>query len=330
MVGPPIGGFNTPYFSGHGIFLINIPIGLIGIWLATKYLPKTPATLVPRLDVPGFILSGVAASGVVFGLSVMGLAAMPLYVGIATTIVGLLSGLLYLWHARRAANPLLALDLFRNQVFRASVLGGGLFRIGIGAVPFLLPLMLQIGFGLTPFQSGMITFVSAIGAMGMKLATTWVFRMAGFRQVLVYGSLISAASVAANGFFTPETPYALILVILLIGGFLRSMFFTGINALTYSEISSEDTSKATPIAAVGQQLSIALGVAAAGGILDASTTLRGGQLGLADFHIAFFIVAAISALAAIWFLRLAPDAGSAVSGHGGRFAKQVEPETPPV
>jgi len=195
LVGPPIGGFITTYFSWHWIFLINLPIGIVGIWLATRFLPKTPSMVIPRLDVPGFILSGVAASGVVFGLSVMGLAALPPYVGIVTTAIGLLSGALYLLHARRAVNPLLALDLFRNEIFRACVLGGGLFRIGIGAVPFLLPLMLQIGFGLTPFQSGMITFVSAIGAMGMKLATTWVFRMGGFRTVLVFGSLISAASV---------------------------------------------------------------------------------------------------------------------------------------
>jgi EmrB/QacA subfamily drug resistance transporter len=325
LVGPPVGGFITTYLSWHWIFLINVPIGIIGIWLATRFLPMTPSAVTPRLDVPGFVLSGIAASGVVFGLSVMGLAALPPYVGILTTVVGLLSGAAYMFHARRAVNPLLALNLFDNQAFRASVLGGGLFRIGIGAVPFLLPLMLQIGFGLTSFQSGMITFVSAIGALGMKLVTTWVFRVGGFRNVLVLGSLISAASVGINGLFTPATPYVLILAVLLAGGFLRSMFFTGINALTYAEISPEDTSKATPIAAVAQQLSIALGVAVAGGILETSTHFHGGTLTLTDFHIAFFIVAGISALAAIWFVRLAPDAGSAVSGHrnGSRAAAET-------
>ena len=328
LVGPPVGGFITTYLSWHWIFLINVPIGILGIWLASRFLPKTPAMATPRLDVAGFILSGVAASGVVFGLSVMGLAALPPYVGIVTTAVGLLSGALYLRHARRAPNPLLALGLFDNQIFRACVFGGGLFRIGIGAVPFLLPLMLQIGFGLTPFQSGTITFVSAIGAIGMKLVTTRVFRLGGFRTVLVLGSLVSAASVGINGLFTPETPYALILAVLLAGGFLRSMFFTGINALTYAEISPEDTSKATPIAAVAQQLSIALGVAVAGGILETSTHFHGGVLTLADFHVAFFIVAAISALAAIWFVRLAPDAGSAVSGHGKAASAAVEPVRP--
>ncbi|WP_287292197.1 MFS transporter [Mesorhizobium sp.] len=241
----------------------------------------------------------------------------------AGVAVGLVSAVLYLPHARRAKNPLLALELFRNQVFRASVLGGGLFRIGIGAVPFLLPLMFQIGFGLTPFQSGMITFVAAIGAIGMKFVTALIFRVAGFRRVLIFGSLIAAASIAINGLLTPETPYLLILAILLAGGFIRSMFFTGINALAYAEISTADTSRATPIAAVFQQLSIALGVALAGGVLEVSTTIHGGALTLSDFHVAFFIVAAVSAAASLSFMRLAPDAGNAVSGHGGLTAPKT-------
>jgi hypothetical protein len=292
-------------------------------------LPVTEAAQTPPLDFVGFVLSGLAASGVVFGLSVVSLPALPPIVGLVTMTVGLMSGGLYLLHARRAANPLLALGLFRNQVFRASVLGGGLFRIGIGAVPFLLPLMFQIGFGLTPFQSGMITFVSAIGAIGMKLATVWIFRVAGFRRVLILGSLAAAATIGINGLFTPDTPYALILAMLLSGGFIRSMFFTGINALAYADVSAADTSKATPITAVFQQLAIALGVALAGGILEVSTKIHGGPLTLADFHIAFFLVAIVSALASISFMRLAPDAGSAISGHDGGIAKVLEPAAPP-
>ncbi|TIL55731.1 MAG: MFS transporter [Mesorhizobium sp.] len=322
-VGPPVGGFITTYFSWHWIFLINVPIGLIGIWLATRFLPETEAAPTPPLDFIGFVLSGLAASGIVFGLSLVSLPALPPIAGFLTVAVGLVSAVLYLLHARRAKNPLLALELFRNQVFRASVLGGGLFRIGIGAVPFLLPLMFQIGFGLTPFQSGMITFVAAIGAIGMKFVTALIFRVAGFRRVLIFGSLIAAASIAINGLLTPETPYLLILAALLAGGFIRSMFVTGINALAYAEISTADTSRATPIAAVFQQLSIALGVALAGGILEVSTTIHGGALTLSDFHIAFFIVAAVSAAASLSFMRLAPDAGIAVSGHGGLTAPKT-------
>ncbi len=209
-------------------------------------------------------------------------------------------------------------------MFRSSVLGGGLFRIGIGAVPFLLPLMFQLTFGLSPFQSGMITFVTAIGALGMKLATTKVFRTFGFRRVLVAGSLLAAGTVAINGFFTPETSYVVMLAVILAGGFIRSMFFTGINALAYADIPAEDTSKATPITAVGQQLCIALGVALAGGILEVQAKMHGGPLTLSDFHIAFYLVAFVSALACISFIRLSPDAGNAVSGYKGRAARRVE------
>ncbi len=329
LVGPPVGGFITTYFSWHWIFLINIPIGIVGIALATRYLPETERLSTPPLDLVGFLLVGIGASGLVFGLSVVSMPALPPAVGFATLAAGLVAAVLYLLHARRAAAPLLSLDLLGNQTFRTSVFGGAWFRIGIGAVPFLLPLMLQIGFGLTPFQSGMITFVSAIGAIGMKFVTTRLFRVAGFRRVLVFGSLISAASVAVNGLFTPATPYLAILSVLLAGGFLRSMFFTGINALTYADVTAQDTSKATPIAAVCQQLSIAVGVALAGGILEVAATLRGGPLELADFHAAFFIVAAISALAALFFLRLSPDAGSAVSGHGARQAEAAGGEISP-
>jgi EmrB/QacA subfamily drug resistance transporter len=328
LMGPPVGGFITTYFSWHWIFLINIPIGFTGIWLATRFLPEIDSPAPARLDAVGFILSGLAASGLVFGLSVVSLPALPPAVGIVTMLLGIMAGMLYFLHARRAPNPLLKLALLDNRTFRISIFGGGLFRIGTGAVPFVLPLMLQIGFGLTPFQSGLITFVSAIGAIGVKFATSWIFRKAGFRSVLVYGSLVSAATVGINGLFTPQTPYMLIIGMLLIGGFLRSMFFTGINALTYADIATVDASKATPIASVSRQLSVATGVALAGGILETLTLLHQGPLRLADFHIAFFIVAAISALSALFFMQLPADAGSAVSGHRHRAGKQADGTAP--
>jgi EmrB/QacA subfamily drug resistance transporter len=325
LMGPPVGGFITTYFSWHWIFLINIPIGVIGIWLATRYLPDIESPPPARLDGIGFVLSGLAASGLVFGLSVVSLPALPPAIGIITMLLGLLSGALYFLHARRAPNPLLKLSLFQDRTFRISILGGGLFRIGTGAVPFLLPLMLQIGFGLTPFESGLITFASAIGAIGVKFATSWIFRKAGFRSVLVFGSLVSAATVAINGFFTPQTPYVLIITMLLAGGFLRSMFFTGINALTYAEISNTDTSKATPIASVVQQLSVAIGVAVAGSLLEVLTLIHHGPLQLGDFHIAFYVMAAISAISTLFFMQLPTDAGGVVSGHRRGAGKRQRP-----
>ena len=220
LLGPPVGGFLTTYFSWHWIFLINVPIGIIGIWFATRYLPAIETLVQRPLDVPGFFLSGIAASGIVFGLSVVSLPALPTWVGLSTLALGIVSTILYLLHARRTAEPLLALDLFNNQVFRASIVGGSLFRIGVGAVPFLLPLMFQIGFGMTPFQSGLITFVSALGAMSMKLVTKWFYQKTGFRNSLMYGSVVAAAFIAINGFFTPETPYWLMVVLLACRRFL--------------------------------------------------------------------------------------------------------------
>ncbi|GAB1581090.1 DHA2 family efflux MFS transporter permease subunit [Phyllobacterium phragmitis] len=324
MVGPPVGGFITTYFSWHWIFLINVPIGLLGIWFATQFLPDNLERSQRPLDWPGFILSGVGMSAVVFGLSVVSLPYLPPAIGFATIAVGIVSAILYVRHARTAANPLLDLSLFNNQVFRSAVIGGSVFRLGIGAIPFLLPLMFQIGFGLNPFQSGMLTFISAIGAMGMKFGANRVFARFGFRNTLMFGSLISAAFIAVNGLFTPATPYAIILTLLLISGFLRSLFFTGVNALAYAEIPDAQTSQATPITAVAQQVSIALGVALAGGILEVSTAIHGGSLRLADFHIGFFIIAAVSAIACFIFARLAPDAGRELS------QKEIEKDPAPA
>ena len=207
LVGPPIGGFITTFFTWHWIFLINVPIGIAGIWLAGRFLPEIPPAGTKRLDVRGFLLSAIAASGVVFGLSVVSLPALPPIVGIVTLLVGIVSALLYLRHARRVPDPILDFRLFRNPVFRAAISGGVLFRIGSGATPFLLPLLFQLGFGLTPFQSGMLTFASAFGAMAMKFLASVTLRTGGFRNVLIGSTLLGGMFIAASAFFTPETPH---------------------------------------------------------------------------------------------------------------------------
>lgn len=314
LVGPPVGGFITTFLTWHWIFLINVPIGAIGIWFATRFLPDNDERIVKRLDWPGFFLSGIAMSGVVFGLSVVSLPALPPAIGFVTVAVGLVSSVLYIIHARRSADPLLDLRLFDNQVFRSAVLGGSIFRFGIGAIPFLLPLMFQLGFGFTPFQSGMITFVSAIGAISMKFGAKRIFAKIGFRRALMSGSIISAGFIAVNSLFTPMTPIWIILGFLLVGGFARSLFFTGVNALAYAEIPDEKTSQATPITAVAQQVSLAIGVALAGGVLEISSGVRGAPLALVDFHVGFIVVALVSVVAFFWFARLSPDAGHELSG----------------
>nr|WP_083988781.1 DHA2 family efflux MFS transporter permease subunit [Devosia geojensis] len=315
ITGPLLGGFLTTFLSWHWIFWINIPIGILGILLATRFLHVIDQRNPRPIDIVGFILASVAFAGTVFGLSVVSLPALPLVYGYLTLAVGATSGILYFLHARRVKYPLLDPQLFRHPLFRSAILSGSIFRIGVGAVPFLLPLMLQLGFGLTPFESGLITFVSAIGAIMSKFMAEKLFARLGFPRLLGFTGVVGGALIAAHGLFEIDTPPALIMVVLLVSGLMRSIFFTGTNAIGYGDVDNEEASQATAITSVGQQLSVALGVAIAGAILEISSLARGAPLGVVDFHIAFFVVGGISAFAGLLYLRMPPDAGSDVSGH---------------
>lgn len=316
MAGPPLGGFITTYFSWHWIFLINVPIGMLGIWLASVHLPDIQSPPPPRMDVYGFVLVALAASGVVFGLSVISLPALPPSAGYGAIAAGFIALALYLLHARRHETPILDPKIFANAGFRAATLGGSIFRVSTGAVPFLTPLMLQISFGMTPFQSGMITFTGAMGAITTKFLASRVFRAAGFRTTLIVAAVLSALTTAACGFFEATTPVLVMAGFLLFAGFTRSFFFTGVNALGYADVPDDQASQATSMSSVFQQVSLALGVAMAAMILEGGAALRGGTLQLADFHMAFFAVSALTLIAVLPFLRLEKHVGAAASGHG--------------
>ena len=330
LIGPPLGGFITTYFSWHWIFLINIPIGLIGSVLTRIYLPDMPPAGVKALDIVGFSLVAIAASGIVFGLSVISLPALPPIFGILAVITGAVALIVYILYARRKANPILQLGLFANPVFRSAIVGGTLFRIGNGALPFLLPLMFQLGFGMTPFESGSLTFVAAAGAMAMKFLAPRALRLGGFRNILISTALITACFSAANALFTPATPHLVIIAMLLVGGFLRSLFFTSANTLVFAAVEDAEGSQATAISATTQQVSIALGVAVAGGILEISALSTGSATSLELFAIAFVTVGFITASAAFAFLRLAPEAGNVVSGYRLRPPEEVASATSPT
>lgn len=329
LTGPPVGGFLTTYLSWHWIFWINIPIGIAGIIAITVFLPKVEPRTPRPVDFPGFGLAATAFAGLMFGLSVISLPAIPIAAGYAAVIVGALALWLYWRHTKRTEHPLLDPKVFRNKLFRSAVIGSSVFRIGVGATPFLLPLMLQLSFGLTPFESGMITFVGAIGAISSKLVAERVFAAGGFPRVLIGASVVGCVLLGVNGFFTPDTPYIYIYLVLLVTGLMRSIFFTGVNALSFADISDAEASQATAIVAVTQQLSVAFGVAVAGGVLELSSHFTGGELTLTDFHFAWFAVAGISLLGAVPFLRLPPDAGSDVSGHRRKGVKPID-QDPPV
>jgi hypothetical protein len=240
---------------------------------------------------------------------------LPPAVAPALVITGVVLVALYIQHARRAPHPILDLSLFRIPTFRSSLVGGTVFRIGIGSIPFLLPLMLQVGFGLDPFQSGSLTFAAAAGALVMKVTALPILRHFGFRRVLVFNALICAGFLAVNGLFTPYTPHGLILIVLLAGGFFRSLQFTSLNAIAFADVPTPVLSQATSMSAVGQQLASACGVALAAFLLETTRALRGDMtLVTADFSVAFMIIAGFTAFSAFLHLSLEKDAGAEVAG----------------
>ncbi len=317
VLGPPIGGFITTYFHWRWIFWINVPFGLLGIALATLHMPDIREEGVPPLDGLGFLLSGVGLSALVFGATVFGRDVLPSYGAPALIVIGLVLSALYVLHARRRTRPILDLNLLKIVTFRSGVMGGSLFRIGVGAIPFLLPLMLQVGFKLTPFQSGSLTCAAALGALTMKFTAARILKRFGFRTVLVVNAVVSAAFLAVQGLFTPQTPHLLILAILLAGGFFRSLQFTSLNALSYSDIPPREMGPATSLYSVAQQLSLAAGVVCAASALEIAQYVRGDlTLTVSDFSYAFFAVAFIGVFSLFSHLKLAPDAGAEVSGRG--------------
>jgi EmrB/QacA subfamily drug resistance transporter len=325
ICGPPLGGFITTYASWHWIFIINVPIGLVGLLMATRYVPNVHTERPDAFDFVGFILSGLGIGGLAFGLSVMGLEFLPTGVVAALLGVGAGSTAAYIVYARRKASPILDLRLFKLPTFRASIFGGFMFRLGIGALPFLLPLLLQIGFGLTPFQSGLVTFTAALGAMFMKAAVASVLRQFGYRPVLVYNSLISAAFLAACASFVPGMPFAAMIAILLAGGFFRSLQFTAVNTIAYAEIEPRLMSRATTLVSVAQQLALSTGVAVGALVVEIMLRLKhGSTLDAMDFPPAFLAVGAVTAASAFVFARLAPDAGAELAGRKAEVPAAAE------
>ncbi len=311
VIGPPLGGFITTYASWPWIFLINVPIGIAGITLVTLYIESVPVKEPDPFDLPGLALSGLGLAGLAFGLSVAGLDLLPWPAVIALIGGGGLFMLAYLRHAARTRTPALDLSLLAIPTFRANVIGGSLFRMGVGAMPFLLPLLLQVGFNLTPFESGMITFSSAVGALTMKTAVGAILKRLGFRPVLVGNALLSAVFLIAVASFTPATPYWVMLAILLAGGFFRSLQFTSVNTIAYADVDQRRMSRATSLASVAQQLSLSAGVAVGALAVEATVRLKhGATLTAADFSPAFVLVGLISAASSLVFMRLPKDAGA--------------------
>lgn len=315
VAGPPLGGFITTYFDWRWIFWINIPVAVLGFVLATLYIPDIRVPDVGRFDARGFFLLGPGLAGFLTGVTLAGLNLAPptLVWGVSLGGLGLLAA--YLRHARLVAEPIVDLRLMRLPTFRVSVTGGTLFRIGVGATPFLLPLMFQIGFGLTAFQSGLMTFAAGLGAMGMKFVAQPLLRRYGFRRVLTVNAVVSALLILAPAGFGPETPWLWMVAVLFVGGVSRSLQFTSINAVAYADVPADRLSSATSFSAVLQQLSGSVGITVAAFGLEAMQALTGGPaLAPTYFPAVFALIALVSLLSAWPFSRLAPGAGASLLG----------------
>jgi len=316
VIGPPLGGFITTYFSWHWIFLINIPIGLLGIFLALKYIDPIKSENPERFDLYGLVLAGIGLAGIAFGLSVAGLNLLPWTIVAALVAIGTISMTLYVMHARRTGSPVLDFSMLHLATLRASIVGGFMFRLGIGALPFLLPLLMQVGFGLSPFQSGLVTFSSAVGAMGMKTLAARLIRTFGFRNLMTVNAVVSSFFLAACALFTVTTPLPLIMIILVVGGFFRSLQFTAINTVAYAEVEPSQMSRATTLVSVNQQLAISAGVAVGAFSVESTMAWRHlPDLNADVFAPAFVVVSVISVLSAWFFWQMPDDAGHEISGR---------------
>ena len=322
LIGPALGGFITTYISWHWIFLINIPIGIVGIVLATIFIEDVRAETPDPFDPIGALLAGLGIGGLVFGGSLLGLNFLPAGVVIALIVGGAVATYAYVLHARRTPAPVLDLSLLKIPTMHATIVGGFIYRSGIGAMPFLLPLLLQLGFGLTAFQSGLITLSNVVGAMGMKTAVPFILRHFGFRRVLMVNALVSAALVVACATFTPGVSFAWIVGVLIISGFFRSLEFTSLNTIAYADIDNRRMSRATSLVAVAQQVSISVGVAVGALAVDLTLWVRGHSVIIAaDFQPAFIAIGVIAGCAFFVFIRMPPEAGA-------ELARRTPPPAP--
>jgi hypothetical protein len=271
---------------------------------------------VPPLDTSGFVLSAIGLSVLMFGLSAITEDVVPRMLAAACILFGAAITYIYFRLARRKAKPLLEFNLFKVPTFWVGVGGGSLYRIGIGAISLLLPLMLQLGFGLTPLQSGMLTCASAMGALFMKSAIKLFLRLFGFRRVLVVNAVFASATVAGIGLFSASTAHWLIFSVLLLGGCVRTLQFTALNAITYAEIPDHRVSAATSLFATVQQLSLGVGVTVGAFALQASNFLQGHpKIVAGDFWPAFLVLGLVAASSVYSASTLSPNAGAEMAGR---------------
>jgi EmrB/QacA subfamily drug resistance transporter len=318
ILGPPVGGFITTYASWRWIFFLNVPLGVLGILLTFVLVPNHRAEEKNPLDWLGFLLSGLSCFSLMYGLDFMEQQPIPwLKVGALWALSIACAGLVAL-HARHHPFPLIDLSALRIPTFATVIFGGSLFRVAIGTVPFLLPMMFQVGFGMSAFTSGLLMIALFAGNLGMKTLTTPILRRFGFRSVLITNGALAALSIGTYGFLTANMPKMLFAAVLFLGGLFRSMQFTSLTTLAFADIPSEKITRANTFLSTVQQISMGMGVGVGAVALHVAALLHGVDataLTVAHFHLAFFLVGAIALAGIADCFKLKPDAGAIVSGH---------------
>lgn len=319
VLGPPIGGFVVTFWDWRWIFFINLPIAAVGVTLVARFVPNVQEQEVSPIDWVGLLLTGFGMAGLIFGFENLGRDILPAPVVLGLFFGGIACLGLYWRHARGDPHAILDLSLFRIQTFSASIVGGAFMRLAMGATPFMLALLLQLGFGMSPFQAGLLTFVSAAGALVMKTAAPPILRRFGFRTVLAVNAVIVGALFMAYGLFKPDTPHWLIMIVLLVGGFFRSLQFTSLNGLAYADIDQARMSRASTMSSMAQQLVQSVGIGLAAMLLHFFMVAQGQKhLTAATISPGFLVVGAITFISLAFFLRLPKNAGDELNNRGAR------------
>lgn len=314
IVGPPIGGFILSLAGWPWMFLVNIPIGTVLFVLALKVVRSDGhGNKQQPFDLPGFFLVGGTSVCLVYLLELLQGARVPtVYIAALCLATFVLAGLT-IWYLRAARAPLFQLEVFRIATFRTALLPGLLFRMAVFSVPFLLPLLFQVGFGLDPLASGSLTVAVFAGNLAMKPLTSPLLRRYGFRQVLLWNGAFTVLLLAACGWLRPTTPHLVVLLVLFLGGLGRSMELTALTTMSFSDLPEHLKGNGTTLATTLQQMTTSLGIAVAALALHVAAAGRRSS-SVADFRIAFCVMAGLAAIALPFFALLNADAGAAVSG----------------
>ncbi len=324
IIGPPLGGLIVTYLDWRWIFYINLPVGALGFWLVGRFIANFREDVPGPFDLRGFLLSGASLGCLLFGFEMVSRTGE---VPVAATLiaVGAIAGAGYIRHARGRHDAILDLGLMRDPTFRLSLIAGSITRITQGAQPFLLPLMMQLGFGFSAARSGLITVATAIGSLAMKGFAQRILKRFGFRRALICNGLLGTAGYAACGLFRPDWPTWEMFGVLGFSGFFMSFQFTAYNTIAYDGVDKQHMSSATAFYSTFQQLMLSLGICLAAVALHLAMLANGhARPSLTDFSAAFWVVTGISLSATIWNLRFAPDAGAEISGHMEQVSSAAE------